>query len=242
MGPPPLVKTCCIASVAEALMAPQAGAAALGLVSTMPSGPGVVSDAVVAAVAAATRGQKLGTFLLTARTRAESVTAQHKTAGTTTLQLVDHVSHADLRRLRQLCIGFELVQVIHVTGETSVAEALVVAPWVDAVRLDSGIPALAVKELGGTGCSHDWALSRRIRNAIHPLPLWLAGGLRAHNVAAAIAAVQPHGLDLCTGVRSEGRLNAAKLGAFMAAVTAAAVAAAAAETTAETVVARPLPP
>ena len=241
MGQPPLVKICCIASVAEALMAQQAGAAALGLVSAMPSGPGVVSDAVVATVATALRGQKLRTFLLTARTRAESIAAQHKDAGTTTLQLVDHVPHADLRQLRQLCIGVELVQVIHVTGESSVAEALAVAPWVDAVLLDSGNPALAVKELGGTGRSHDWALSRRIRDAIYPLPLWLAGGLRAHNVAAAIAAVQPHGLDLCTGVRSEGRLDAAKLGVFMAAVTAA-VAAAAAETAAETVVARPLPP
>ena len=44
-----------------------------------------------------------------------------------------------------------------------------------------------------------------------------AGGLHAGNVGQAIAAVRPHGLDLCSRVRTEGRLDAAKLGAFMAA-------------------------
>ena len=212
------VKVCCIAGVAEAQAAAAAGADALGLVSAMPSGPGVVADAVIAQVVAALRGQAVRTFLLTSRTRAEDIAEQQALLGTTTLQLVDQVPHEELRRLRRACPGVELVQVIHVTGEVSVDEAVAVAPLVDAVLLDSGNPALAVKELGGTGRTHDWALSRRIRDAIHPLPLWLAGGLRAHNVAQAIAAVQPHGLDLCTGVRSEGRLDAAKLAAFMAAV------------------------
>lgn len=218
---PPRVKVCCIASLAEAQLAQAAGAAALGLVSRMPSGPGVIADAVIAELAAAMRGQPLRTFLLTAGTQARAIAQQHTRAGTTTLQLVDHVPHDELRALRRLCPGVELVQVIHVTGEASVDEALAVAPWVDAVLLDSGNPALAVKELGGTGRTHDWALSRRIRDAIHPLPLWLAGGLRAHNVAQAIAAVQPHGLDLCTGVRTGGQLDAAKLAIFMAAVHAA---------------------
>ncbi len=219
--PAPLVKICCIASVQEARLATAAGAAALGLVSAMPSGPGVIDDATVAAVAAAVRGSAVRSFLLTARTAATAIAAQHATAGTTTLQLVDHVPYDELRRLRDLLPGVELVQVIHVTGEASVDEAVAVAPLVDALLLDSGNPALAVKELGGTGRTHDWALSRRIRDAVHPRPLWLAGGLRAHNVATAITAVRPHGLDLCTGVRHEGRLDATRLTAFMAAVRAA---------------------
>ncbi len=218
MRAPPRIKICCIASVAEARLAQAAGASALGLVSAMPSGPGVVADGVIAQVAAAMRGQTVRTFLLTARTSATHIARQHQAAGTTTLQLVDHVPNAELRALRELCPGVELVQVIHVTGEASVAQAVAVAPWVDAVLVDSGNPALAVKELGGTGRTHDWALSRRVRDAIAPLPLWLAGGLRAHNVAQAIAAVQPYGLDLCTGVRREGQLDAAKLAEFVKAV------------------------
>ena len=218
----PLVKVCCIASVEEARLARAHGAAALGLVSAMPSGPGVIADARIAEIAAAMSGTGLRSFLLTARTDADAIAAQHAAAGTTTLQLVDAVPVAELRRLRALCPGVELVQVVHITDEAALARAEAVAPWVDALLLDSGNPALAVKQLGGTGRTHDWALSRRIRDAIAPCPLWLAGGLRVHNVAQAIAAVRPHGLDLCTGVRRDGRLDAALLADFMAAVQAAA--------------------
>jgi len=218
---PVAVKICCIASVEEARTAVAHGAAVLGLVSAMPSGPGVIDDATVAAVAAATAAPT-ETFLLTARTDADAIAAQHAFTRTTALQLVDHVPHDHLRRLRTLCPGTKLVQVIHVTGEASVAEAVAVAPLVDAILLDSGNPNLAVKELGGTGRVHDWMLSRRIRDAVFPLPLFLAGGLRADNVGDAIRAVQPFGLDLCSSVRSDGRLDAGRLQAFMAAVQAAA--------------------
>lgn len=217
---PVAVKICCIASVAEARLALDHGAAALGLVSAMPSGPGVISDGRVAEVAAAVRAEPVRTFLLTSRTRAEDIAAQHASCGTTTLQLVDHVPVAELRRLRALCPAAELVQVIHVTDERVLAEAQAAAPWVDALLLDSGNPMLAVKELGGTGRTHDWALSRRIRDAVYPLPLWLAGGLHAGNVAQAVRQVQPHGVDLCSSVRCEGRLDAGRLAEFMAAVAA----------------------
>ena len=220
--PAPIVKICCIASVEEALLALGAGARALGLVSAMPSGPGVIGDEAIAAIATAVRrhAPAADTFLLTARTRAEAIAEQHAAAGTTTLQLVDHVPHDELRRLRRLRPQARLVQVIHVRDAAALEEARAAAPHVDALLLDSGNPALAVKELGGTGRTHDWTLSRRIRDAVHPLPLYLAGGLHAGNVAAAIITVRPHGLDLCSKVRTEGRLDAGKLGAFMAAVAA----------------------
>lgn len=212
----PVIKVCCIASLAEARLAVATGADALGLVSAMPSGPGVIDDTTIAAIAAAVP-RPTRTFLLTARTTAEPIAEQHARAGTTTLQLVDHVPADELRRLRRLCPAVELVQVIHVTGEDAVAEALAAAPHVDALLLDSGNPALAVKELGGTGRTHDWTLSRRIRDAVWPLPLFLAGGLHAGNVAAALAAVQPQGLDLCSRVRTEGKLDPRRLREFVAA-------------------------
>jgi phosphoribosylanthranilate isomerase len=221
----PIVKICCIASVEEAFAAIDAGAAALGLVSAMPSGPGVIGDEAIlriaAAVAARAGAMPVDTFLLTARTDAAAIAEQHAAAGTTTLQLVDHVPAAELRRLRTLRPGAKIVQVIHVTGPASVDEARAAAPFVDALLLDSGNPTLAVKELGGTGRTHDWATSRRIRDAVWPLPLYLAGGLSPDNVLEAITTVAPHGLDLCSSVRSDGRLDAAKLRRFFAAVAAA---------------------
>lgn len=215
----PVIKICCIADVDEARLAVAAGAGVLGLVSAMPSGPGVIDDATIAAIAAAAAGfaAPTETFLLTSRTRADAIAEQHAAARTTALQLVDHVPREDLQRLRGLCPGTKLVQVIHVTGAASVDEAVAVAPFVDAILLDSGNPALAVKELGGTGRVHDWRLSRRIRDAVAPLPLFLAGGLNVGNVADAVAQVQPYGLDLCSSVRTGGRLDAAKLAAFVGA-------------------------
>lgn len=54
---------------------------------------------------------------------------------------------------------------------------------------------------GGTGLSHDWSLSRRIRETINA-PVFLAGGLNPSNVKNAIEAVQPYGVDVATGVES----------------------------------------
>jgi phosphoribosylanthranilate isomerase len=221
----PIVKICCIASVEEAFAAIDAGAAALGLVSAMPSGPGVIGDDAIARIAAAVAARNaatpVDTFLLTARTEAEAIAEQHAAAGTTTLQLVDHVPAAELQRLRTLRPQAKIVQVIHVTGPSSIDEALAAAPFVDALLLDSGNPNRAVKELGGTGRTHDWATSRRIRDAVWPLPLFLAGGLAPDNVLEAITTVAPHGLDLCSSVRSEGRLDGAKLRRFFGSVAAA---------------------
>lgn len=216
MDPRPRVKICCIKNVAEALVAIAHGADALGLVSAMPSGPGPIAESVIAEVAAAVP-PPVATFLLTSLTDTDAIIAQHRRCGTSTIQLVDALSrgtHADLRRALP---GIKLVQVIHVTGPSSVAEAAAVAPHVDALLLDSGNPNLAVKELGGTGRVHNWTHSRRIVESCGR-PVFLAGGLRAGNVTEAWTRVRPYGLDLCSGVRTDDALDVAKLEAFFAAV------------------------
>ena len=207
------VKICCIASLAEAHLALEAGAAALGLVSAMPSGPGVIDEALIAQIISALP-RDVDTFLLTAQTELAPIAAQVRRCRPRTLQLVDAVAPRVLRDLRRgLSPQTKLVQVIHVSGEAALAEALAVAPLVDALLLDSGNPQAAVKQLGGTGRTHDWAVSRAIRDQAG-VPVWLAGGLNAGNVAEAIETVRPHGVDLCNGLRSEGRLDAGALRAF----------------------------
>lgn len=197
-------------------MAIDAGASALGLVSRMPSGPGVISDAAVAEITAAVP-PGVDTFLLTSRQDVEAIAAQQRAAGARTLQLVDALPEGGHAGLRAALPGVKLVQVIHATGPGSVAEAEAVAPQVDGLLLDSGNPGLEVKELGGTGRRHDWELSRRIRAAVD-VPLFLAGGLRPDNVREAIETVGPFGLDVCSGLRSGAGfdLDPDKLRRFMA--------------------------
>jgi len=205
-------------SIEEVWMAIDAGAAAVGLVSPMPSGPGPISNEHAAEIAAQVP-PGIDAFLLTPLQSVEDLVEQNRLVKARTLQLVDALApdtHAELRRAMP---GVKLVQVIHVTGPESVEEALKVAPDVDAILLDSGNPALKVKELGGTGRRHDWALSRQIRERVD-VPVWLAGGLNPENAREAIETVGPFALDVCSGLRSgEGYdLDPDKLARFMASV------------------------
>lgn len=209
-------KICCISSLDEAKMAIRYGAAALGLVGEMPSGPGVIPDDKIQAIASLVP-PPVSTFLLTSRIRASDIIAHHKSTRTTTLQLVDKVRTGSLEQIRDALPAVKLVQVIHVLGESSVQEAKQVAPYVDALLLDSGNPNLKIRELGGTGRVHNWEISRQIRESVS-IPIFLAGGLRPDNVVQAIRTVKPFGVDICSGLRTDGRLDEHKLAAFTEAV------------------------
>ncbi|HEY6660608.1 MAG TPA: phosphoribosylanthranilate isomerase [Pyrinomonadaceae bacterium] len=208
----PRVKICCIASVEEAWMAIDVGASAIGLVSEMPSGPGPIPEDLIAEIAA-TVPPGISSFLLTCKQDAAAIVDQQRRLRVNTIQICDRLPQGSHYELREALPGVSLVQVVHVTGPEAVDEAVAVAPHVDAVLLDSGNQSLAIKELGGTGRTHDWTLSRKIREAID-VPMFLAGGLSPANVAAAIREVQPFGIDVCSGLRTDGRLDPEKLSSF----------------------------
>ena len=208
----PRVKICCISSREEALTAIAFGASALGLVGRMPSGPGIISDDLIADIAAIIP-PPIASFLLTSETGVESIIEHHKKVNTNVIQIVDELKVGTYEQLKKALPSVKLVQVIHVIDEQSVEEAIRMAESVDCLLLDSGNPNLAVKELGGTGRTHNWVLSRKIRESIH-IPLFLAGGLTPENVREAIETVEPFGLDLCSGVRTDGKLDKNKLALF----------------------------
>jgi phosphoribosylanthranilate isomerase len=185
----------------------------------MPSGAGVIDDDLAAVIAAGVPPGVM-TVLLTSRQQVAAIVEQQRAVASNAVQLVDELPAGSHAELRAALPGVSLIQVIHVGGPEALDEARAVAPAVDAILLDSGNPALAVKELGGTGRVHDWGISRQIVAALET-PVFLAGGLDAGNVGQAIAQVRPFGVDLCNGVRTAGELDGAKLSAFMAAVAAA---------------------
>ena len=212
----PRVKICCISSIEEAKLAVEYGASALGLVGHMPSGPGVIGDELIYQIAKAVP-PPISTFLLTSETKPQNIIQHYKRVNTTTIQIVDELEKQEYQSLRDELPNVKLVQVIHVIDENSVKEAIEVSKYVDAILLDSGNPNLSIKELGGTGRTHNWELSREIRKAI-PIPLFLAGGLNKNNVRQAIETVQPFGLDLCSSVRTKGQLDRQKLKDFFNAI------------------------
>jgi phosphoribosylanthranilate isomerase len=211
----PRVKICCISNTLEAEMALAHGTDVLGLVGPMPSGPGVISNAMIQQISWGV-GPIL-TFLLTSETEPEQIIAHCRTAQTNCVQLVDAVDSAVYQQIRTALPYLKIIQVVHVTGQSSINEAQILAPMVDALLLDSGNPNLEVKELGGTGRVHNWEISREIVKLVDK-PVFLAGGLNAENVREAIEVVRPYGLDVCSGVRTDGKLDVEKLGRFMVAV------------------------
>ena len=210
------VKICCISSKEEAQQVIKYGASGLGLVGNMPSGPGVIGDDLINDIAQIVP-PAVSSFLLTSETTADAIINHYKKVYTNTIQLVDELKNEEYQILRNELPWVKLVQVIHVIDENSVTEAVEKSPFVDAILLDSGNPNLQVKELGGTGRTHNWAISKKIREEIN-IPLFLAGGLNPNNVKEAIDAVQPFGVDICSGVRTDGKLDEKKLDAFFRAV------------------------
>lgn len=210
------LKVCCVSSVDEARIAVEAGASALGLVAEMPSGPGVIPDDLIREIAAGVP-PPVSRFLLTSRTEAAAIVKHARARGVDTVQLVDAVTIETYAEVRAALPYPRIVQVLHVEGEATVEAARRVAPHVHAILLDSGRPSATVRELGGTGRVHDWAISRRVVETAS-CPVFLAGGLTPTNVAEAIERVRPYGLDLCSGIRTDGRLDGTKLGALVAAI------------------------
>jgi phosphoribosylanthranilate isomerase len=214
----PRVKICCISSVEEAQLAINYGASALGLVSEMPSGPGVISEGTIAQVASMVP-PTVSSVLLTSKVDTLGIIAQQRRLGVNTIQICDRLQSGTHEDLRQALPGISIIQSIHVTGEESIEEAVALAPHVHGLLLDSGDRSLEVKKLGGTGRIHDWVISRRIRELVD-VPVFLAGGLNPDNVVAAIRQVGPFGVDVCSGIRTNGQLDEVKLSRFFQQVSA----------------------
>ena len=197
-------------------MAIGSGADALGLVGKMPNGPGPIPDWLIAEIVK-TIHPPIASFLLTSEQSSEEIIYHVKRVDTNTVQIVDELTAGDYADIRTALPHLKIVQVIHVTDEKSIDEAIKLSTHVDALLLDSGNPKGAIKTLGGTGNVHNWEISRDIVKQVE-VPVFLAGGLHAGNVRQAIKTVQPFGVDICSGVRTEGKLDPNKLDAFMKAV------------------------
>ena len=208
----PRIKICCINSIEEAKTAIEFGASAIGLVAKMPSGPGPIPDDLIKHIAMNVP-PPVGTFLLTSETSVERIIKHHQRTNTNTIQIVDSLKAGTYKQLKDALPYVKIVQVIHVRDEKSVDEAISISAMVDAILLDSGNPDLKIKELGGTGRVHNWKLSRQIRDNSR-CPIFLAGGLRAENVKQAIEEVHPFAIDVCSGVRTNGKLDKQKLTDF----------------------------
>ncbi|MEZ4483870.1 MAG: phosphoribosylanthranilate isomerase [Syntrophotaleaceae bacterium] len=133
-----------------------------------------------------------------------------------------------LRRLKRNFPGVQLWQSIHLppagadVSHQAVMETVrsYIAAGVDVLLFDTAATVDGTQKYGGTGMIADWQVIRRVLDQVRgEVPVLLAGGIRPDNVKAALEAVAPDGIDLCSGVESRpGRRDPAKVAALMQAV------------------------
>ena len=139
-------------------------------------------------------------FYLTYTVTAKEAYEDCALIGNTHIQIIGDMPLTEIAQLKELLPELQTVKVIGVTGPESLDEARMYAASsaVDQLLLDSRSTAGA---RGGTGKTHDWNISRKIVEECTK-PVWLAGGIRLHNVKDAINTVRPYGIDVETGVQT----------------------------------------
>lgn len=192
-------------------MALENGADFIGLVGPMPSGPGILSLDEISQIVRAIPAEAT-TVLLTSSSDVSAIIADYNQVKTKAIQLVRELSVSELTAVRTALPDVMLLAVVHVENASAIERAKSYEDSADYILLDSGKPTAGI--LGGTGNTHDWSVSKRIVEEVK-IPVLLAGGLNAENVKDALEGVNPHGVDLCSGVRTNGHLDPEKLRDFV---------------------------
>jgi len=193
------VKICGLTSAFDAMVAAEAGADYLGFVFA-PGSPRTLGPGDCPWIKALPFPAKVGVFR---DQEAAFIAATAEAAGLAWVQL-----HGEEPPSFCAALG----------GAERVIKAIQVADRVDweLVRAYAPVARILFDAGGGSGRSFPWEL---LRQPPWPLPFWLAGGLTPGNVAQAIAACAPAGVDVSSGVESApGRKDPAKVRAFLAAV------------------------
>jgi phosphoribosylanthranilate isomerase len=201
------VKICGITTPADAALAVSLGADAVGvLVGLRHASDDEVDPARAATIVAGLPPFVAGT-LVTHRTELGELRRLCGIVRPQVIQLHGGVPREGVAELRREFPALRLVGCVHVEGEGTLDDARRTARHVDAIILDTK----TTLRMGGTGTTHDWSISRRVRETLAPTPVILAGGLTPDNVAGAIAEVRPYAVDVNSGVSLRRGVKSAEL-------------------------------
>jgi phosphoribosylanthranilate isomerase len=209
------VKICGITSPEEARLAERLGAHAVGLLVGRVHASADFVEPAVAGLIARSLPPFVAAVLVTHVDEPDELVRLASEVPCPVVQLHSDLDGAALRELRPRLDPRKIIGKVSVEDATALDRAREIEPFVDAIVLDSR--DRATERVGGTGLVHDWSISARIV-ASASVPIILAGGLTPENVAAAVRAVQPWGVDVHSGVESsDGRKDEGRMRRFIAA-------------------------
>lgn len=208
------VKICGIRRLEDALAALAFGADGLGfLVGRKHHSPDFLDESDAAAIVAALP-PNTSSVLVTHLADPDDIVTLATAIGVTIIQLHGDTSPAQAAVIKHRLPHIKTYKAIHVIDTESIDTAQQYATVVDAIVLDT--VNLATDQVGGTGQTHDWSLSRQIVEQL-PIPVILAGGLTPDNVGEAIRRVRPYGVDVNSGTKGcDGYKDHARLQRFIA--------------------------
>jgi len=199
------VKVCGITNQADALVAVEAGADALGF-NFYARSPRYIAPEEARRIIARLPPTVLCVGVFVNEDDADTVARMAERSGVSAVQL-----HGD--ETPEYCAalgGHEVIKALRVGKDFAPEEAARYPA--QSILLD----AYNAHARGGTGETFDWTLARRTREVV--AQLYLAGGLTPENVAGAVAAVAPYAVDVCSGVElAPGRKDSVRVRAFIAA-------------------------
>lgn len=207
------VKICGIRRLGDALAALAYGADELGfLVGQRHHSPDFLDEADATAIVGALP-PNVSSALVTHLADPDDIVTLATAIGVTTIQLHGDTSPAQAAVIKHRLPHIKTYKAIHVVDAQAINTARQYVNAVDAIVLDT--VNLAANQVGGTGQTHDWSISRRIVKQL-PIPVILAGGLNPDNVNDAIEHVHPFGVDVNSGTKgADGYKDHARLQRFI---------------------------
>ncbi len=192
------VKICGIRRLEDALAAVSYGADAVGvLVGQQHHSPDFLAPSAAAAIVAALP-PPITSVMVTHLAEPDEIVALARSVGVTAIQLHGETSPAQAAEVKSRLPSIKTFKAIHVVDHQSIDAARQYAGTVDAIVLDT--VNVATDQVGGTGRTHDWSISRQIVERL-AVPVVLAGGLHPDNVGEAIRQVRPYGVDVNSGTK-----------------------------------------
>lgn len=196
----PRVKICCIQNPDEARLAIGVGADSLGLVSSTPASPQVMRPEKIREITQLIP-PSIDAFVLTALDSSWDLIDLIRNVKNRTIQLIDRLNTGNYLEIRASIPCVKIVQTIDASHEEAFDQAIRIDSYVDAILLKANLHG-------------SWEVCREIVEHVQT-PVFLSGDLHALNVREAIEAIRPFGVDVCEGVRTEGKLDAEKLRRFI---------------------------
>ena len=208
------VKICGIRRQQDALIAAKLGADAIGLlVGQRHNSPDFISATVARDIARALP-PSVEAVLVTHIKEIDELERMLQESEIRTIQLHSEIAPSFVERLRGRLPNLKIFKSVNIISADSVAYPEAFEKLVDGFVLDS--INVATDQVGGTGKTHDWSVSRQIVMRYPKVPIILAGGLNSENVRSAIEHVRPFGVDVNSGTKApDGFKDPRKMEAFI---------------------------